>query len=214
MANCVEAAIYVWRGRQPLKSPAHPSHCTARSSWDIVKDLVAYGDKRELLAERAETLLQSLKQRFQGLTQTTLDATKIQHNKDVGKSILESYSRVMESLAFNIAARIEDLLYVDDINKQSDRTPSKSPAPPLASPAREERTPFLVGSCNKPARCGMGVKRVLTNYLVGDGKANRCGQHLEGVDAVSDKVSEGRASHLSMDSSLIRKKSNLKLIDW
>lgn len=38
--------------------------------------------------------------------------------QDVGQSVLESYSRVMESLAFNIMARIDDLLYVDDATKQ------------------------------------------------------------------------------------------------
>lgn len=38
--------------------------------------------------------------------------------QDVGQSILESYSRVMESLAFNIMARIDDVLYVDDTIKQ------------------------------------------------------------------------------------------------
>ncbi|KAF2296807.1 hypothetical protein GH714_003646 [Hevea brasiliensis] len=37
--------------------------------------------------------------------------------KDVGQSILESYSRVMESLAFNIMARIDDVIYVDDATK-------------------------------------------------------------------------------------------------
>ena len=37
--------------------------------------------------------------------------------QDVGKSILESYSRVMESLAINIIARIDDLLYIDDATK-------------------------------------------------------------------------------------------------
>lgn len=37
--------------------------------------------------------------------------------QDVGQSILESYSRVMESLAFNIMARIDDLLYIDDATK-------------------------------------------------------------------------------------------------
>ena len=119
---------------------------------------------------------------------------------------MESYSRAMESLAFNIAARIEDLLYVDDINKQSDmlssphRTPDKSPDPPLVT---GERTPLLVGSCNKPVRCSMGVKRVLTNCLVGDGKANGCGQNRH---AVSNRVSEGITSHRGMD-------SNLQLID-
>jgi hypothetical protein len=44
--------------------------------------------------------------------------------QDVGKSILKSYSRVLESLAFNIVARIDDLLYVDDLTKHSDRLSS------------------------------------------------------------------------------------------
>ena len=38
--------------------------------------------------------------------------------QDVGQSILESYSRVMESLAFNIMARIDDVLYADDSIKR------------------------------------------------------------------------------------------------
>lgn len=161
---------------------------------------------------------------------------------------MESYSRVLESLAFNIVARIEDLLYVDDINKQSDKIPStrsvslmshrKIPVPysvpasgtpyrtayttpnfspaPLVSPARGERTPFLVGGCNKPARRGLGVKRVLTNYLVGDAKANSCGQTLEGLDTGSNRPVGGTAPRLSMDakeSSSIRNDSISQLID-
>ncbi|KAM0861398.1 hypothetical protein ACQ4PT_045939 [Festuca glaucescens] len=39
--------------------------------------------------------------------------------KDVGQSILESYSRVLESLAFNTIARIDDVIYVDDATKKS-----------------------------------------------------------------------------------------------
>lgn len=39
------------------------------------------GDKREMLAERAESLLLCLKQRFPSLPQTTLDTSKIQCNK-------------------------------------------------------------------------------------------------------------------------------------
>jgi hypothetical protein len=41
--------------------------------------------------------------------------------QDVGKSILESYSRVLESMAYNIISRIDDLLYVDELTKHSDR---------------------------------------------------------------------------------------------
>jgi len=46
-----------------------------------VKDMMVDTEKRELLAERAEGLLICLKQRFPGLTQTSLDMSKIQYNK-------------------------------------------------------------------------------------------------------------------------------------
>ncbi|CAI8586236.1 unnamed protein product [Vicia faba] len=123
IANRLEAAIFVWHRRSHSRPPLYPVRSTTKSSWDIVKDFIVDGDKRELLAERAQNILLSLKQRFPGLSQTTLDSTKIQCNKDVGKSILESYSRVLESMAFNIVARIDDLLYVDDLTKHSDRFP-------------------------------------------------------------------------------------------
>lgn len=133
--------------------------------------------------------------------------------QDIGKSILESYSRVLESLAFNIVARIDDVLYVDDLTKHSDRlssaptvsvmahktvsipylvpdsstpykttfsTPSFSPAP-LISPARGERTPFLINNHSKPHRRGFGVKRVLTNYLGVESKAKICGNPTDGL---------------------------------
>ncbi|RWW06095.1 hypothetical protein BHE74_00048877 [Ensete ventricosum] len=188
VANRVEASIYIWRRRAATK-PASSS--TAKSSWKIVKDMIVDADKRELLAERAETLLLCLKQRFPSLTQTSLDTSKIQFNKDIGKSILESYSRVLESLAFNIVARIDDLLHVDDFCKHSDplcavpavsiiaqkkvtvpasgtpcmtayATPCFSPAP-LISPAGRERSPLIN---KKPSSSrGFGVKKVLTSYL-------------------------------------------------
>ncbi|QCE01283.1 rop guanine nucleotide exchange factor 5-like [Vigna unguiculata] len=201
IANRVEASIYVWRRRAHSKPPPNPNRSTTKSSWEIVKDFMADGDKRELLAERAENVLISLKQKYPGLTQTTLDTSKIQCNKDVGKSILESYSRVLESMAFNIVARIDDLLYVDDLTKHSDRfplvpmkvsvsgtphkavgTPSFSPAPPLISSARGERSPFLNNNINnnnnnnnimKPQRRGFGVRRVLSNYLGAESKETK-----------------------------------------
>lgn len=81
IANRVEASIYVWRRRTHHKPMTNPNRSTAKSSWEMVKDLMVDGDKRELLAERAESLFLSLKQRFPGLTQTTLDTSKIQCNK-------------------------------------------------------------------------------------------------------------------------------------
>ncbi|XP_019418055.1 PREDICTED: rop guanine nucleotide exchange factor 5-like isoform X1 [Lupinus angustifolius] len=177
IANRVEAAIHVWRRKAHSRPPQTPNRSTTKSSWEIVKDFMADGDKREQLAERAENILLSLKQRFPGLTQTALDTSKIQCNKDVGKSILESYSRVLESIAFNVVARIDDLLYVDDLTKHSDRCPLASPqtvssrrfsvsvsgtphkaaaaidtpsfsSKPLISPARGEKTPFLHNNNN------------------------------------------------------------------
>ena len=79
IANRVEASVYVWRRRGGAAKPA--SRAGAKSSWGIVKDMIMDTDKRGLLAERAEGLLISLKQRFPGLTQTSLDMSKIQYNK-------------------------------------------------------------------------------------------------------------------------------------
>lgn len=107
-------------------------------------------------------------------------------SQDVGKSILESYSRVLETLAFNITARIDDLLSIDKLTPLTVTTPalqatelpysvslSSTPkgVPPttpflsptlLLSPSKSEITPFL----NKLQRHGTSrAKRVLASYL-------------------------------------------------
>lgn len=127
-------------------------------------------------------------------------------------------------MAFNIVARIDDLLYVDDITKHTDKltsapnvsvmahkkvskltsvppsctpygsafsTPSFSPAP-LVSPARGlDRTPFVNREIGKPPKRGLGVKRVLTNYLGGgELKAKNCSNLIEGPP-VTTKSSVG-----------------------
>ncbi|KAG4403414.1 hypothetical protein GLYMA_01G105900v4 [Glycine max] len=120
IANRVEASIYIWRKKTNSRpTTGRTTRSSSRSSWEIFKDLIVEGDKMETLAERAESLLLSLKQRFPALPQTALDMSKIQCNKDVGKSILESYSRILESLSSNIVARIDDVLYVDELTKHS-----------------------------------------------------------------------------------------------
>ncbi|KAE8718067.1 Rop guanine nucleotide exchange factor 5 [Hibiscus syriacus] len=148
IANRVKAAIYVWRRRSHSKPSIYPNRSTTKSSWEMVKDLMVDGDKREFLEERAESLLLCLKQQFPTMTQTTLDTSKIQCNKDVGKSILESYSRVLESLAYNIVARIDDLLYVDDLTKHSDKL---SPVPTVSVSAHKKVSiPYSVPVLNTP----------------------------------------------------------------
>ncbi|KAL5214532.1 hypothetical protein ABZP36_003684 [Zizania latifolia] len=105
VADRVEAAMHVWRRKE---SQSH-----SRSPWSAVKDLME-SDKNVMLASRAGDVLLCLKQRFPGLSQTTLDASKIQYNMDVGQAILESYSRVLESLAYNIVTCIDDVLFADE----------------------------------------------------------------------------------------------------
>ncbi|KAA3462249.1 rop guanine nucleotide exchange factor 3-like isoform X1 [Gossypium australe] len=103
LADRVEASMYTWRRKACL--------IHSKSSWSMVKDLMSdvdRSDKNHILAERAESLLFSLKQRYPELSQTSLDTCKIQYNRDVGQAILESYSRVLEGQAFNIVAWIED----------------------------------------------------------------------------------------------------------
>nr|GMC84063.1 rop guanine nucleotide exchange factor 7-like [Ipomoea batatas] len=73
IANQLEASMHVWRQKTHSKN--------SKLSWEGVKELVIDADKRELLAYRAESLLLCLKQRFPGLPQTTLNMSKIQHNK-------------------------------------------------------------------------------------------------------------------------------------
>lgn len=147
LADRVEASMYTWRRKACI---AH-----SKSSWDTVKQHISEierTDKNHDLAERAESLLFSLRQRYPELSQTSLDTCKIQYNKvsnqisthihmlkhwinkvlrkswgkmllqDVGQAILESYSRVLESLAFSIVAWIEDVLHEDRNMRSRERS--------------------------------------------------------------------------------------------
>jgi hypothetical protein len=139
----------------------------------------------------------------------------------------------LESLAFNIVARIDDLIYVDELTRQSDSlsstpkvsiiaqkkvgipysvsisgtpygtaftTPSFSPAP-VSSPAKGERTPFLSFNNSKPPRRGLGVKRVLTNYLGGEVRVKNCSNLFEGLGSISNKNAEVITSRSSLEGS-------------
>ncbi|XP_076934753.1 rop guanine nucleotide exchange factor 1-like [Bidens hawaiensis] len=113
IANRIEAAMHIWSRK------CSKTHVTGKLPWKgNVRGLGGDKEKSKLLSGRASTLLKNLKLQFPGLPRTRLDLDKIQSNKDVGQAILESYSRVIESLAFNLMARIDDLLYVDDATKK------------------------------------------------------------------------------------------------
>lgn len=119
-------------------------------------------------------------------------------------------------------ARIDDVLYVDDLTKHSDQllsiskvgvmahkgvpipfsvpvpntpyktaftTPSFSPGQ-LVSPANGDRSPFI-NDCNMLHR-GIGVKKVLTDYLNVDTKDRGYGKPIEGSDTAQDASAHHR----------------------
>ncbi|CAH9128046.1 unnamed protein product [Cuscuta epithymum] len=122
IANRVEAAMHIWRQKHHQKKKQR--NPVSKSRWgETMKGLIGnnnYDNKErdKVLSERAEAILRSMKLTLPGLRQTTLDIQKIQYNRDVGQSILESYSRVLESISFNLMARIDDMLYIDDVTRR------------------------------------------------------------------------------------------------
>ncbi|CAL9084588.1 Rop guanine nucleotide exchange factor 1 [Musa troglodytarum] len=107
LKNRIEASVIIWKRKMHNKD--------GKSAWGSAVSM----EKREQFEERAETILLILKHRFPGIPQSDLDINKIQYNKDIGHSILESYSRVIESLAFTVMSRIEDVLYADSVSQDA-----------------------------------------------------------------------------------------------
>ncbi|KAL2462672.1 Rop guanine nucleotide exchange factor 12 [Forsythia ovata] len=117
LKNRIEASVIIWKRKMNAKD--------TKSSWSSGVSL----EKREILEERAETILLILKHRFPGLPQSSLDISKIQYNRDVGQAILESYSRIIESLAYTVLSRIEDVTYADSLTRNPSNGEKKTKLP-------------------------------------------------------------------------------------
>ncbi|KAK6153651.1 hypothetical protein DH2020_013290 [Rehmannia glutinosa] len=131
LKNRIEASVVIWKRKMNAKDN--------KSSWSSAVSM----EKREIFEDRAETILLILKHRFPGLPQSDLDISKIQCNRDVGHAILESYSRIIESLAFTVLSRIEDVMQVDSQTRNpTSAEPNKSPlkdlSPITGSNAKED----------------------------------------------------------------------------
>ncbi|XP_062222080.1 rop guanine nucleotide exchange factor 9-like [Phragmites australis] len=125
----IEASVIIWNRKVHNKD--------GKSAWGSAVSQ----EKREQFEERAQTLLLIIKHRFPGIPQSTLDIAKIQENRDVGFSLLESYSRVLESVAFNVMSQIEDVIDADNLAKEK----AKKNAPPAAEEAAERHEPQEAG---------------------------------------------------------------------
>ncbi|CAL5443947.1 unnamed protein product [Camellia sinensis] len=107
LKNRIEASVVIWKRKMNAKD--------GKSAWGSAVSL----EKRELFEERAETILLIMKQRFLGIPQSALEISKIEYNRDVGQAVLESYSRILESLAFTVMSRIEDVLQADNLERNA-----------------------------------------------------------------------------------------------
>ncbi|KAK7294205.1 hypothetical protein RJT34_17091 [Clitoria ternatea] len=135
LKNRIEASIVIWKMKMVQKD--------CKSTWGSAVSL----EKRQLFEERAETILLLLKHRFPGLPQSSLDISKIQYNRDVGQAVLESYSRILESLAYTVLSRIEDVLHADQqtqvpqSGRRSSVTRNSIPKPEKSPTPKEESAP-------------------------------------------------------------------------
>ncbi|KAG6522093.1 hypothetical protein ZIOFF_019227 [Zingiber officinale] len=127
LKNRIEASVTIWKRKMNNKD--------VKSSWVTVAGVsgVSQG-KREQFEDRAETILLILKHRFPGIPQSALDISKIEFNKDVGLAIRESYSRVLESLAFTVMSRIEDVLRADNLARNPPDEDLKRKSPKIEEP--------------------------------------------------------------------------------
>ncbi|CAI0439113.1 unnamed protein product [Linum tenue] len=124
----IEASIVIWKRKMNQKD--------GKSAWGSA---VSW-EKREQFEDRAETILLIMKQRFPGIPQSALDISKIESNRDVGQAILESYSRILESLAFTVLSRIEDVLYADHCARNPSQVgPKSGPFSQAGTPSYDEK---------------------------------------------------------------------------
>ncbi|KAM7515329.1 hypothetical protein LguiA_004912 [Lonicera macranthoides] len=206
LKNRIEASILIWKRKMV--------HKDGKSTWGSGVSM----EKRELFEERAETILLLLKHRFPGLPQSTLDISKIQFNRDVGHSILESYSRVLESLANTVMSRIEDVLYADSIARDPSLLISKreivltedssSPKSPLAATSSSSSSPTKEESNDKkpeetpppPARAAASSSMTLSDFMgwnfeQGDSTEGKTKESTCNVDASSSKNENKKTSY-------------------
>lgn len=114
----------------------------------------------------------------------------------MGQAILESYSRVIESLAYTVLSRIEDVLYVDSLTKNpslatSGRTFSLDslPVSEQTSPNSEEGRGSLNSSGTSPSMTLSDFMGWNSNKVGGDLKRTNSTGDLEDLKEKDEKAS-------------------------
>lgn len=96
----IEASVVIWKRKMNNKD--------TKSPWGVASGVSL--EKREQFEERAETILQILKHRYPGTAQSSLDTSKIEHNK------VTEIKRVLLSLAHKNIIRLDQLVMVSHLN--------------------------------------------------------------------------------------------------
>jgi len=101
LANRIEYTSLIWKMRinQPVSILGR-----------IRKDHKA---KIQCAQKRAENAVRTIKEKFPKMAHTKVEEVKIEDNTDVGKSVLEAYSRALESRASMLMERVKSLLDAD-----------------------------------------------------------------------------------------------------
>lgn len=107
-----------------------------------------------------------------------------EHFQDVGQAILESYSRIIESLAFNVMSRIEDVLKADSKARNvSAGEQKRSPVLHKFASAKEEIE--KLNSAETP------TSMTLLDFIgwsVGEGETDQKKETIENVTKDSDDL--------------------------
>ncbi|XP_022720985.1 rop guanine nucleotide exchange factor 12-like isoform X2 [Durio zibethinus] len=174
LKNRIEASIIIWKRKMNQKD--------GKSTWSSAVSF----EKRELFEERAETILHIIKHRFPGLPQSSLEISKIQYNQDVGQAVLESYSRILESLAFTVLSRIEDVLSADYTAQNPSQASNKR------NPLKDDSQPTSVVSS---PRCDVETTNLMTlsDLLTWSLDQN---DSEEKMDSTDDLSKDGDAKHM------------------
>ncbi|KAL7099975.1 hypothetical protein ACP275_09G120100 [Erythranthe tilingii] len=170
LKNKIEASVVIWKRKMNAKD--------TKSSWGSGVSM----EKRELLEDRAETILLILKHRFPGIPQSDLDISKIQFNQDVGHAILESYSRIIESLAFTVLSRIEDVMHADSLARNPPNAEQKKSS--VKEQPKEEQPEVLKSNEGTP------TSKTLLDFMgwnLDQGDTNNNSMKKDSIDDVGNK---------------------------
>ncbi|CAH9075749.1 unnamed protein product [Cuscuta europaea] len=196
LKNRIEASVVIWKRKMNAKNE--------KSTWSSAVSI----EKRELFEERAETILLILKHRFPGIPQSSLDISKIQYNRNVGHAVLESYSRIIESLAFTVLSRIEDVLHADNVAQnptEGDKTtsaPKDSSSSPSSSVALSAKPLTPKEEVDKTNSAETATSMTLLDFMgwttldQADAESKKDNNLKVGVNKTPDIVNTKKSSYL------------------